>query len=162
MDDEVAFTIGEAMGNHLRLTVLRRFSGSPEDWFDFGGLECRVDIKTEGMHADFVASLRAEGLEKLRDDLAELDREFAPGTVQFEPAYERAIVFGIGVGPSGTISIGGTAIDGYGRGAEQKLVFGFAVEDSLRAVLSSADAVVRAFPRSPKSTIQMSRAAKPH
>jgi hypothetical protein len=157
MDDYVAFTVGEPTRNHLGLTVLRRFAESPDDWFDYGSLECRVDIRAQGIRAGFNVVLRSEGFEKLRDDLAELDRAFTPGSVRFEPGYEQAITFTILVGQTGTIWIDGTAIDGLGSGIVQKLAYGFAVADSLRSIISTADAVTRAFPSSPMSPLRTRR-----
>jgi hypothetical protein len=47
--------------------------------------------------------------------------------------------------------ISGVAIAGLGTGGEQKLTFEFRVEDSLRAILASAELIARAFPPSPST-----------
>lgn len=144
-----AFLVGNDTDDHLRVTVLRRFAESADDWFDFGSLECRVEVRANGTQADFTGTFRAEGFENLRHDLAELDRTFEPGVVVFEPGYEQSLMFSIAVGGVGPVGIRGVAVAGLGTGVEQRLMFEFRVEDSLRAILTSAESVAHAFPPSP-------------
>jgi hypothetical protein len=143
-----AFTVGREDDDHLCLTVLRRFADSPDNWFDYGSLECRVEIRAKGMRANFLGIFRAEGFENLRRDLTELDRAFKPGVVRFEPGYEKALEFSISVGAVGGVWISGVAIDGLGSGVEQHLRFGFGVAEALREILTSATCLADEFPPS--------------
>lgn len=151
MEDAATFALGRPADDHLRLTVLRRFAESPDEWFDYGSLESRIEIRAGGMRADFIGTFRAEGFAKLRDDLADLDRAFRPGVVRFEPGYEEGLTFALDVRRVGRIEISGVAVDGLGTGNEQRLVFAFGVEDSLRELLASAASVVDSFPPSPQT-----------
>lgn len=151
METNGAFLVGKETDDHLRVTVLRRFADSTDDWFEFGSLECRVEVRANGTRADFEGTFRAEGFENLRHDLAELDRTFKPGVVVFEPGYEESLLFSIALGAVGPIEIQGVAVAGLGTGIEQTLTFEFRVEDSLRAILTSAESIARAFPPSPST-----------
>jgi hypothetical protein len=153
MEESSALLIGRQTGDHLEIDVLHRYADSPNQWFDYGSLRCRVQIRAGGMRADFEATFRAEGFDNLRHDLGELERAFRPGVVEFEPGYEASLKFSIAaacVGPSG---VRGQAIDGLGTGVEQRLTFEFGVTDSLREILASADRLARAFPPSPTSSL---------
>ena len=155
MDDSVAFAVGREEDDHLRLTVLKRFADSPDNWFDYGSFECRVEIRARGMQADFLGIFRAEGFENLRHDLAELDQAFRPGMVHFEPGYEKSLEFSISVGGVAGLGISGVAIDGLGTGVEQHLKFRFGVADSLREILSSATHLADEFPPSPVTQLPL-------
>jgi hypothetical protein len=155
MDESIAFTVGREEDNHLRLTVLRRFADSPAKWFDYGSLECRVEIRAKGMRANFLGIFRAEDFENLRRDLAELDQAFKPGVVRFEPGYEKSLEFSISVGAVGTRGISGVAIDGLGTGVEQHLKFRFGAADSLRDILTSAIRLTDEFPPSPATQLPL-------
>jgi hypothetical protein len=147
MDEPAAFLIGRESDDHLRVTVLRRITDSPDAyWFDYGSLQCRIEIHVRGMRADFETILRAEEIDALRHDLSELDRAFNAGAVRFEPAYERALEFSVTVADVGSIGISGLAIDGLGTGIEQRLRFDFGVADTLRSILGSVESVARAIP----------------
>jgi hypothetical protein len=149
-------------GNHLRVTALRREYRTSPDPFDLSFLECQVEVQALGMRASCLASLRSDDFEKLRDDLAELDSRFVPGAVTFETGYEKALWFTITVPPTGRNRVSGLVIDGYGSPAEQRLSFEFAVPDSLRSILASAESVVREFPSPPDSSVPMSRPSRKH
>jgi hypothetical protein len=155
MDDRIALTVGREEDDHLRLSVLRRFADSPDKWFDYGSLECRIEIRAKGMQADFLGIFRAEGFENLRHDLAELDQAFKPGVVRFEPGYEKSLEFSISIGGVGGVGISGVAIDGLGTGVEQHLKFRFGVADSLREILSSATRLADEFPPSPVTQLPL-------
>jgi hypothetical protein len=151
MEDGVAFLVGRETDDHLRLTVLKRFAQSADQWFDYGSLLCRIEVKARGMRADFEGTFRAEGFENLRYDLAQLDQAFRSGIVRFEPGYEKALTFDITVGEVGSIGISGVAIDG--SVPSQELKFEFGVEDSLRAILASTGNLARAYPPSPSTQL---------
>lgn len=151
--NDCEWMVGGQTTNHLWLTVQRRLSDSPDHWFDYGSLRCRIRVRAGGMCADIEGTLRAEAIKALAQDLEDLDRAFAPGVVSFEPKYEAPLRFTVAVAAVGPISISGEAIDGLGTGTTQRLTFGFTVEDSLQAIATSVGAVARAFPPSPRTEL---------
>ncbi len=138
--------IGSETGDHVEMVVVDWAIDQPDNPVDAAWLATEISVAAGPLGGRFWTELRREDVVSWQDNLSALDTEFQAGDARFSASLEPSIGLLVVVSSTGRLSVEGWVEPSLGEWADQRLVFRFPTQQSLREVVRQVDDLLRQFP----------------